>query len=113
MQHLDRDLAMGWLIRQDAPQAKEIRDYIDRLRVLARERDGLVEQYEALKRNRDYEREIARKNADTAERFREQLEAMRQTLDFFVNQSEIVEPMDYEAARTRWFPEASSSARER
>lgn len=39
----------------------------------------------------------------------EQLDAMRQTLDFFVNQSEIVEPHDYTAARARWFPEDPNS----
>lgn len=38
--------------------------------------ESLEEQLESLERNRDYEREIARMNADTAERFRQQLETL-------------------------------------
>jgi len=60
IQHLERDVAMGWLILQDAPQAKVITDYIDRLRVIAREaldaRDGLEEQLEAQRPWRLYKR---------------------------------------------------------
>lgn len=98
MQHLDRDLAMGWLIRQDAPQAKEIRDYIDRLRVLVRERERLEEQLQTTERNLQesvaQEHETFQKLREANEQYavmEENLRAYSQTILDLKEQLEAVE----------------------